>query len=69
MLDILQLQRDLMAQADKKIREVLARHSPGEATALIFSAYRNLDNTDERNAFVSVLASRVAVAEHLREPF
>lgn len=61
-------ERDLMADAERKIRAAIEDHSPGRAATEIFAAYAQLGKSEERNAFVSVLASRLAVSEHLRAP-
>jgi hypothetical protein len=60
MLD-LQIERKLMAEAERKIREAVATNSPGQASSAILQTYTLLSSAAEREAFVSVLAARVAV--------
>lgn len=59
----LQIGRDLMAAAEKQIRDALSHGSDGAAR--ILSAYQHLSGDAERDAFVAVLATRVTVS-HLR---
>jgi hypothetical protein len=57
----LQNERQLMRQAETKIRDALANESPGVATSDILQDYTNLTTEAEKVAFVSVLATRLAI--------
>jgi len=57
----LQIERELMAGAESKIRAALSDRSPGETTSALVRAYASLCSEAQRTAFVSVLASRLAV--------
>jgi hypothetical protein len=64
----LQVGRDLMGFAERAIREALADKSPGQGAAQLVQAYTMLSSDTERLAFVSVLATRVAISA-CRLPF
>jgi len=57
----LQKERDLMRVSDGQISEALALKSPGRAASEIANAYLRLQSNAERQAFVAVLGSRLAV--------
>jgi hypothetical protein len=51
-----------MSRAEKIVRESLANKSPGKGASELFQAYTLLSSESEREAFVSVLVTRVAVS-------
>jgi hypothetical protein len=57
----LQNERDLMRLSERKIRDSLADESPGAATSNILRDYASLSSDAGRVAFVTVLASRLAI--------
>jgi len=58
-----QIEREIMRAAERKISCALAAGSPGHATSNILDEYANLPTEDERVAFVSALAARLAVKQ------
>jgi len=56
-----------MAEAENKIREIVAHNSPGEAASKLLQSYISLSSDSERASFVSVLAARLAVNERGNE--
>lgn len=61
----LQIGRDLMATAERQIRDALSNTNSGDGASRILSAYQILASEAEKDAFVAVLASRVSI-NHLR---
>jgi len=63
----LQIGRDLMACAEQRIAEALSRETPGQAASAIFQFYTLLSSQEEREAFVAVLGTSLAIrkGEHL----
>jgi hypothetical protein len=62
MLD-LQAERGLMQSAEAKIRVALTEASPGQAASAITDKFCELQDSAARQAFVAVLASRVAIQQ------
>jgi hypothetical protein len=60
-INMLQNERDLMREAEAKIRNALATESPGKAAADILRDFSSLSLESERAAFVAVLATSVAI--------
>ncbi len=60
-IDMLQNEREMMGVAERKIRDSLINESPGVAASSILQDYINLSSDAERMAFVTVLASRLAI--------
>jgi len=54
-------ERETMRIAERKIRCALIADSPGSATLNILKEYTNLSAEGDRVAFVSVLATRLAI--------
>jgi hypothetical protein len=59
--------RDLMAVAEKSIRDCLANVSPGEGASAILRQYQYLRSPSERNAWIAVLATQSAINQFIRD--
>lgn len=61
MLHDLLIGREQMAHAETRVRKALDQRSPGDGASQIVQTYR-LMSESERQALVSVLATRVAIS-------
>lgn len=60
----LQIGRNLMVAAERKIQDATAGRTPGEAATFILQEYQLLRSPEERNALVAVLATHACIAKY-----
>ena len=60
----LQIGREYLMLAERKMQAAMSGKTPGEAAALVLKEYQKLSSREERNALVAVLATNLAVVKY-----